>query len=272
MRLIGCLFMFILFIVVISAFGSSVGAGITTIIIIGLLGGVLYYIADRVEKKGLRAGEDKREHLDHVLERLHSFNPSQKIYTPDNEMIFSYDENRKQINFTNSRYNTVYEFKDIIQSEIILNEVSVSKTDRGSQLGGALIGGVLLGGVGAAIGGLSGDIKIEGKVKKIQLKITVNDIQNPNYYVLFFDSMTEIDKNDPVVKEAVEQITKWNSVINIFIKRYNEEKVLENHILDQPSSHNSSIADELLKLSNLLKEEIITKEEFDKEKSKLLNN
>src|SRR5690625_2106720 len=48
------------------------------------------------------------------------------------------------------------ELGDIIESEVVVDSHTITKTARGSQIGGAAVGGVLLGGVGAIIGGLSG--------------------------------------------------------------------------------------------------------------------
>lgn len=270
MAFFGCLFIFVLFILVIAAFSSSIGAGIFTLLIIGGLIALLFRYVNRNEKEALEKEDRKKEELMHMLERLYQYSPSQKYITPNNELIISYDENGKQINFTSRHNNKTFDFDQIMGSEVIINEISVSKTDRSSQLGGALIGGALFGGVGAAIGGLSGDIKAEGKVKKIQLKVTINDIQDPNHYVVFFESIAEVEKENPAVKSAIEEVSKWNSIISILIKRQIEEKAIVNIKHEEQYGSVGSVADELLKLSELLKKDFITKEEFELQKAKIL--
>ncbi|OMD66671.1 hypothetical protein [Paenibacillus odorifer] len=272
MGFVGCLFTFILIIIIIAAFGSSISAGITTLIIIAAVYFLIVRYTNKKEKEVLEQAESDKEALTYMLEKLHTYVPHQKFITPDNDLILSFDENSKRINFTSKYNNELYDFDKIIVSEVIINEVSVSKTDRSSQIGGALIGGALLGGVGAAIGGLSGDIKAEGKVKRIQLKITINDIQNPNHYVTFFQSAVEVDKDNPTVKSALEQVSKWNSIISILIKREIEEKAENAQVANtKQEEQRGSVADELLKLSELLKQDFISKEEFDLQKAKLLS-
>ena len=51
-----------------------------------------------------------------------------------------------------------------------------------------------------------------------------------------------------------------------------ENEDLEKNEIESPSEINKNFSDELNKLNNLLKEGVLTKEEFEKAKKKLLDN
>tara|TARA_B100001121_G_scaffold7219_1_gene6119 strand:- start:225 stop:488 length:264 start_codon:yes stop_codon:yes gene_type:complete len=51
-----------------------------------------------------------------------------------------------------------------------------------------------------------------------------------------------------------------------------ENEDLEKNEIESPSEINKNLSDELNKLNNLLKEGVLTKEEFEKAKKKLLDN
>ncbi|MFC3746613.1 hypothetical protein [Paenibacillus sp. GCM10012306] len=187
-----------------------------------------------------------------MLQNILSYSPSQSYFTPELSLLLSYDENSKRICFTSQFDNELYDFKQIIGSEIIIDEVIISSN--------------ML---------LEGPFKervSEEKVKNIQLKITVEDTLKPNYYVPFFKSSSAESKEEPVVKAALEQVAQWNSIISILMRQNElQSDVKQDKITDKPETSNGSVADELLKMSELLKQDLITREEFDLQKAKLLS-
>jgi len=127
-------------------------------------------------------------------------------YRTFNNYIVGVDENSRKVCFLDSDsdmdFNSVFiyygaetdniqysartfSYKDILESEVIIDGETVTKTSRTSQVGGAILGGIFAGGVGAVIGGLSGKTASKEKVKTIQLKIIVNDIKNPLQIIPF---------------------------------------------------------------------------------------
>lgn len=100
----------------------------------------------------------------------------------------------------------IFKGTDILSSELIdvKSGVTITKTDRGSQIAGVVVGGVLLGGVGALIGGLTG--KKESKTIDTGyalLKITVNDTENPVHVL-----------NLGAVKNQ-----HWHGIVSVLIQR-----------------------------------------------------
>lgn len=123
-------------------------------------------------------------------------------------------------------------FDDIIQSEVIIDNETVTKTARGSQVGGAVIGGVLLGGVGAIIGGLSGGTRSKEEIRNIDIKLTVNDMNDPVSVITFLhdiDFESEFrerlkrghSKDSVEFTNAIKQAEKWQGMFDVILKSRN---------------------------------------------------
>ncbi|MBS3679938.1 hypothetical protein KGF86_06915 [Ornithinibacillus massiliensis] len=115
------------------------------------------------------------------------------------------------------------EVKNIIQSEIIQDDISITKTSRGSQVGGALVGGVLAGGVGAIIGGLSGNQTNTGATRKVELVFTIDEPLNPTIKFKFLDEISPIKKDNPKYETAINEAIEWQKLISILLHRYEKE-------------------------------------------------
>jgi hypothetical protein len=194
------------------------------------------------------------------------------LFDNDASMLAIDNENKKLCIIQNGLSVNIYSYKSILQTEIIEDGNSVTKTSRGSQIGGALIGGVLAGGVGAIIGGLSGSQKTSQEVKKLQLQIVINDTQIPVKELTFLDSFSPIKKDNPKYKVAYEKVNHWHKVISVIIKQVDEEeKQNERNNLKENLLTYNSIADEIKKLAELRNGGILTEEEFNQQKIKLLS-
>lgn len=120
-------------------------------------------------------------------------------------------------------------FSDIIESEVIVDNNTITKTARGSQIGGAVVGGALLGGVGAIIGGLSGTKGSFDQVMQAEIKLTINDLENPICKINFLDGQDENHKrqkrgyhrNDIQYKKAMEQLDKWQGMFDVILNNQN---------------------------------------------------
>mgnify|MGYP006168380931 FL=1 len=176
---------------------------------------------------------------------------------------FGFDKNKKKICFvTEGKPNTekIYSFSDIMQSEIIVNGSTLVKTSTTSTIGRAMLGGILTGGVGAVIGGVTGKKSHNEVVKNIDLKICINDSVNPFYKVRFLD--TECKKGDFIYNDGYEKVEKWHGMISTFIK--------QSEVNENKNNSESSNVNDLLKLKELLDTDLLTREEFNEQKKKLL--
>ena len=157
------------------------------------------------------------------------------------------------------------EAERVISAEIAEDGSSVTQTSRTSQVGGALVGGLVFGGVGALVGGLSGKTATRSKVKKIELLLTLDDHETPIYSICFLNM--EVSTDFPMYKDAMSKARHWLAIIDGMIHRAGK---LTAPAVAQPVS--KSVADELAKLADLHARGILSDQEFQSQKNRLLGN
>lgn len=177
----------------------------------------------------------------------------------------------------------IVDYKDVVSVELFVDQKSISKTDRMSQLGGAIAGNLLLGGVGTLIGGLSGKTETNQQSKRIELRLSVNDTVAPLHDVVFMDLAMEGGK--AYGDKAMQIARHWNGIIEAVMKQaVNEERRESNSSkganiqistasVEPPKViAQTSIADELKKLADLHSSGSLTSEEFKQLKVNLLSS
>lgn len=221
------------------------------------------------------AVSNKRKAMEEKLKSLHDFSPTQKIMGNDGVTGLAIDEKRKKVVLikngpTGIELNPIL-YRDLLSSELFEDGETVTKTSRGSQLGGALIGGLALGGIGAIIGGLSGKTRSSEKVKRVDLRITINNTRMPLHDVNFMN--IEGHKKGILYKSAMDQARHWHGLIAVLIKMADSEDTREQDVVLSSKNNNStsSLADELSKLGDLREKGILTDEEFAAQKQRLLS-
>lgn len=259
--------------------------GIVSLVWIGIFGAgisaLLALIFDNKETLNLKEKLDKE--MNQKLHEVVDFNATQKFTSEDRETLIAIDETNKKVCILENQFNNdgkeliegmsnylykvhVFNFSDIIQSEIITDGVTVTKSSRKEQLGGAIIGGSIAGGVGAIIGSSGASQKSEQEVSKIQLQVVVNNTIKSFFRITFgyFPEKTSSSSSEYVTSEK--KATHWHNLMTHILKSDNDSS--SDKKLTKNESY--SVADELMKLSQLLKEGLITQEEFDKQKQKLI--
>lgn len=214
----------------------------------------------------------RRKAMDAQLDNIENFSASQKFIGMDGKTGIAIDEQRNKIcliNHLNKKIHTCFlEYKDLLAAEIFEDGITVTKTVRSSQMGSALIGGLALGGVGALIGGLSGKKESVGKVKKIDLRLTVNITSRPLHDISFLDDDTK--KDGIHYRQVMQQVRHWHGLMEVLIKRVDlEDKDANKEIMKKPLG--MSVADEIKKLAELRDSGVLSNEEFHEQKMKLLD-
>jgi hypothetical protein len=203
------------------------------------------------------------------LASLSDFTPTQKFMGCDGRTGIAIDEDRKKVCLiifqSEDSLASLFSYKDLLASEIFEDGSTITSTSRSSQAGGALIGALALGGVGAIIGGLSGKTTSTHKVRRVDLRITVNSTNTPLYDITFMD--TEGPKDGIVYSVAMQQARHWHGLLSVLIRRADTEDA---SVKSSPSVAAFSVSDEIRKLSQLRDEGLLSEEEYSQQKARLL--
>lgn len=210
-----------------------------------------------------------RDEVGNILQQHPDFNLSKEITGPaDNFKILIDMLNRNVITihwFPKEIEKHFFTFDDIISVELTKNNKTYLSKSVGGTIGSALIGGVLGGSVGAVIGGLSSDTEINEDIIAISLCLYLRNVSKPKVELVVYLKGT-CDKIDDKTTFYPTFVHKATDIMDIFSVIIDENK----HQATNKTNSNLSIADELLKLSELQKVGVLTEEEYEMQKQKLL--
>lgn len=148
----------------------------------------------------------------------------------------------------------VYRCEDIIGFELLEDGNTLMKGGVGS----AVAGGVLFGGAGAIAGSVIGK-KQKRVVNRLQIKITMNSIAEPAIIIDLVKTKTNADSF--IYRQTSTTAHEILSLLSVITKGSKQNT-------DSPTI--VSNVDELIKLKGLLDSGILTPEEFEAEKEKIL--
>lgn len=129
-------------------------------------------------------------------------------------------------------------------------------------LGKAAVGGALFGGVGAVVGGSTGSKKTKQVCEKLNIKITLKNMNNPIQYIHLINSPTK--KDSMIYKSIYSTAQECLASLQVMCDSVQANAPVESNV------SGLSQADELLKFKQLLDSGVITQEEFDAKKKQLL--
>lgn len=155
----------------------------------------------------------------------------------------------------NTKIPQIHSYDDILDFELLENG---GATIHGG-LGRAITGGVLFGGIGAIVGGTTGQRTSNPTCVSLKIKITLKDMLTPTEYINLIT--TETPKNSTLYQKCEKQAQEILSLLQI---------MCESNKAQQNTTATQSVADEIVKLKQLLDSGIITKEEFEAKKKQLL--
>lgn len=170
----------------------------------------------------------------------------------------------------------LFNYSDIIEVSYEENGTQLYSKSAMRTVGGAIVGGVLMGEAGAVVGGLSGASKKTMEIRTIDVKILLRNTQRSTCILNFNDSRRVLkikDNTDNILYEEYQKnANRAKDILSVIIDKARQKPVspIEQEMLH--SAQHPSIADELAKLAKLKSEGILTEEEFNKQKAKLLNS
>jgi hypothetical protein len=243
-----------------------------TIIILVIIGGIIWAIVSGIN--GRQEVKERGEIMEIKVNNLSNFNATQKVVGVNNLYTFAVDDKKREVAYIEENQETFIPYDEIISVEVIEDNTVIASKSTMRTIGGAVVGGALAGGAGAVVGGLSGNTNMKKKVKMVQVKLRLRDISNPTLFINCFDYMTMANGQEVkpdgmlgfIYKQGLEHAQQIADLVSVIIDDVDRSQ-------KQTTNNNSSssVADELSKLADLKAKGILTEDEFNSQKSKLLN-
>ncbi|MGL4849196.1 MAG: SHOCT domain-containing protein [Clostridium sp.] len=156
---------------------------------------------------------------------------------------------------------TFLKYEEISSFELLEDGSSISS----GGVGRAVVGGALFGGAGAIVGGVTGKKKTTNISSSMEIKITTRDINNPVKIVKIFKK--DLKRTSLLYKEYRKDAFSIIAILEIIVERLNAKE----NTREVAKASGTSKIDELKGLKELLDSGILSKEEFESEKAKVLN-
>ncbi len=161
--------------------------------------------------------------------------------------------------------------------------VSISYEENGSDvfnksLGGAVVGGLLFGGVGAIVGGNTAKAKQNKEVRNMSVKILLKSTSESTIILKIYEVgkdgavlETKKDTDRMHYEGLMKEVSGIKDIFSIIIDIVDKNLAMKKSTPVTPLLNSANIADELTKLAKLKESGILSEEEFNAQKSKLLN-
>ncbi|MEJ1113274.1 SHOCT domain-containing protein [Paenarthrobacter sp. CCNWLY172] len=155
--------------------------------------------------------------------------------------------------------------RKIMSVTVYEDQRSITHANRGRQIGAAYVGHKVAGQAGAIIGGLGARQHSEDVVRRVTLRIELEDSTKP---VIDIDFLTAAAPRGSVYHERANQEARtWSSLITAMMRATEAGKEIEPSVSDGPGE---SRLEQLTKLGQLRDSGVLTQAEFDQEKARIL--
>lgn len=174
---------------------------------------------------GLAQGQANVQRAENAIIRARNrrgFNPNDIYASRFDPNGFAIDANSNKVLLIRKSDDQEIRFDNLVSVEVLLDNATITSTNRLSQVGGAVVGGALFGVAGALVGGLSGSSRTSDGIRKISVKLIIDDFNSPNHEVVFLDwshSKKGLSPDNQVVKDALKEAEKWHARFSTIIKR-----------------------------------------------------
>lgn len=180
--------------------------------------------------------------------------------------IVAVNKDKKELQFFYKlKLDKVIHFENIVECEIVEN----SNVMESGGIGRALVGGVIAGGAGAIVG--ANTRKSKNIVSNLSIRIVTNEIDDPLYNLALITY--QIDINKPLYanlyKVAMQFANNVYATIQAIINENNKNVKEEKSYIQEQDSNNG--LEQLEKLAELKEKGIITEQEFEESKKKILS-
>ena len=218
---------------------------------------------------------DDKSDVAGYLSKLEGFSSTKNFMGVDGKSGIAVDEKTRKICLITKgeRFSSmIISHQELLSTEISEDGLPIAQVSRGSQIGGAMIEGLIAGAEGTsdaepAKTDENAQKDTSGKVRRIELNVLVNNIKDPLHTVVF--SNIENERGSVAYSISATAARQWHSRLCVMIQQADNE---DENAVNQAGAGNENqfVADEIFKLSELMKEGLITEEEFYLQKAKLI--
>ena len=200
--------------------------------------------------------------------------PTSPTIKPYNDYAFITDDINEFIAIVTPANIHVLRYSDI---------VSISYEENGSNvfnksLGGAVVGGLLFGGVGAIVGGNTAKATQNKEIRLMTIKILLKSTSNSTIILNIYEAgkdgaILETKKSDDqmLYEGLMKEVSGIKDIFSIIIDIVDKDIAMQKTSINTRLQFNNGIADELTKLVKLKESGYLSEEEFNIQKTKLLN-
>lgn len=215
--------------------------------------------------------KDKAKHKDRLalfsqdIEGRQGFDQSRLYKGPSG--FVAIDSGSNQLAFaTAPDYKTTFVGASKIMSvSIYEDQRSITHAHRGRQVGAALVGGAVAGSTGAIVGGLGSKAKSTDMVNSVALRVELDLPSKPLLDMPFLKTQTQ--RGGYVHEQTSKEARTWSSLITAIMRKSEEAAPALTPVRERPED---TTLEALAKLGQLRDQGILTTEEFDKEKARIL--
>ena len=232
---------------------------------------IISIIAVSVKHAGESEEIDKsRSIVNEKLNNLTDFKTTKKFEHA--RFIVAIDEENRKVACIDTQQVKIIPFEQILKVEFVENAVTVASKSSIRMVGGTIVGGALAGNAGAVVGGLSGDTVMNNMITLIQVKIGLRDINYPSHTITIFSDLKGYNPQSEIWHSIHEgHLELANGIVDSISAIIDDVDRAEKAQLQPTGNGNQFIADELTKLAKLKDTGILTDNEFEEQKQKLLN-
>ena len=216
----------------------------------------------------------RKDFLQEKQDSIPDFSATTTITGVRNFYKFMIDEDRKKVAYIDNIRQKVFTFDQIRNVEVSEDSKTVYSSSTLSTIGRTIIGEAVAGTAGAIIGGLTTKTKESTEVSSINVKILLNDSTTPSFSFFTLDSKKMSADGKPlktsefIYKQAIGKTEKIVDAINTIIQ--SQRSIAASSSNQEQHTPTISVADELKKLVELKECGVLTEEEFEEQKRRVL--
>jgi hypothetical protein len=220
---------------------------------------------EKEKKKKQERKEKSDKHLKDLLLPLQKGSRNITFISKSFDKAILFDQDRQSFYYTTPQHKRPRQFpvSKVSHLELKIDEESISLSETKVDLGAAAIGGLMFGSGGAVVGALAtkkGETKEKKTVHSIDLILHFRDLSIRPIELRLENNDDGI--NEPRQSEILVQIDRLKAAFEHTSKTPLKATVAQ--------TKPTSVADEISKLQVLLDRNVLTRQQFEKEKSKLL--